>query len=82
MILLICAQKSSPASRYLQAVRPVVRNCTSSTAVSQKSHKTIGYWLLGCSGMVFGAVVLGAGYSLMVMAVCEVLAYIVELSIK
>lgn len=27
--------------------------------VTPSSLKVVGYWLLGCSGMVFGAVVLG-----------------------
>jgi hypothetical protein len=27
--------------------------------VTPSSRKVVGYWLLGCSGMVFGAVVLG-----------------------
>jgi hypothetical protein len=27
--------------------------------VTPSSRKVVGYWLLGCSGMVFGAVILG-----------------------
>ena len=47
----------------------IIRKCTTaaSPGISGVSTKTIpahankyvGYWLLGCSGMVFGAVVLG-----------------------
>ncbi|KAL1460619.1 hypothetical protein WDU94_012586 [Cyamophila willieti] len=36
----------------------VTKNLSNSTILAKPSHAT-GYWLLGCSGMVFGAVVLG-----------------------
>jgi len=29
------------------------------TGVTPSAQKLVGYWLLGCSGMVFGAVILG-----------------------
>uniref|UniRef100_A0A182RPD4 Cytochrome c oxidase assembly protein subunit 15 n=1 Tax=Anopheles funestus TaxID=62324 RepID=A0A182RPD4_ANOFN len=37
---------------------PISRYCTKSS-VPEKGTKSVGYWLLGCSGMVFVAVVLG-----------------------
>ncbi|XP_035898794.1 cytochrome c oxidase assembly protein COX15 homolog [Anopheles stephensi] len=37
---------------------PISRYCTK-PSVPEKGAKTVGYWLLGCSGMVFVAVVLG-----------------------
>ncbi|CAO1384903.1 unnamed protein product [Diamesa hyperborea] len=33
--------------------------CTNSQVPTPKSTKTVGYWLVGCSGMVFVAVILG-----------------------
>lgn len=43
-------------SRILQT--SLVRYCTK-PQVTEKGRKAVGYWLLGCSGMVFVAVVLG-----------------------
>lgn len=41
------------------------------TTSKPKDSKAVGYWLLGCSGMVFAAVVLGmvAGYLILLYSV-------------
>lgn len=41
----------------------------------EKSKKIVGYWLLGCSGMVFTAVVLGGVfvYFVLLLSICTVL---------
>ncbi|XP_047990342.1 cytochrome c oxidase assembly protein COX15 homolog [Leguminivora glycinivorella] len=44
-------------SELLKSQNIVARLC--STAPKPKQSKAVGYWLLGCSGMVFTAVVLG-----------------------
>lgn len=44
-------------TNLLKSNRVMVRFCSS--APKPKNPKTVGYWLLGCSGMVFTAVVLG-----------------------
>lgn len=56
----------------------VARFCSS--APQPKSSKLVGYWLLGCSGMVFTAVVLGmaAGYLIVVYMVCYVIDLVVS----
>lgn len=40
-----------------------------------KSKKIVGYWLLGCSGMVFTAVVLGGVfvYIALLLSICTIL---------
>ncbi|XP_059176667.1 cytochrome c oxidase assembly protein COX15 homolog isoform X2 [Physella acuta] len=50
--------KLSPKTGLLAVLR---RSATAvpPTAVSEKSQKIVGTWLLGCAGMCFGAVVLG-----------------------
>lgn len=55
-----------------------VRFCQS--APKQKSTKVVGYWLLGCSGMVFTAVVLGmvAGYLILLYSIY----YVIEVALK
>ncbi|XP_055603426.1 cytochrome c oxidase assembly protein COX15 homolog [Uranotaenia lowii] len=45
-----------PTGRILQTT--LTRYCTKPD-VAEKGRKAVGYWLLGCSGMVFVAVVLG-----------------------
>lgn len=50
-------------------------------AESVKSKKVVGYWLLGCSGMVFTAVVLGGVfvYIALLLSICTILdAYLVH----
>ncbi|CAH2047677.1 unnamed protein product, partial [Iphiclides podalirius] len=49
--------KSLRISEVLKSYGIVAR--FSSNGVNPKSSKAVGYWLLGCSGMVFTAVVLG-----------------------
>lgn len=39
------------------------------SAITTKSNKLIGLWLLGGSGMVFGAVILGKSYELLVKTI-------------
>ncbi|PNF31568.1 Cytochrome c oxidase assembly protein COX15-like protein [Cryptotermes secundus] len=55
--------KMKPAS-FIQSAITGLRGTTTVTLSTRKgitpsSRKVVGYWLLGCSGMVFGAVVLG-----------------------
>uniref|UniRef100_A0A182TEF2 Cytochrome c oxidase assembly protein COX15 n=1 Tax=Anopheles melas TaxID=34690 RepID=A0A182TEF2_9DIPT len=38
---------------------PVSRYCTKPSVPQERGSKAVGYWLLGCSGMVFVAVILG-----------------------
>uniref|UniRef100_A0A182WSV7 Cytochrome c oxidase assembly protein COX15 n=1 Tax=Anopheles quadriannulatus TaxID=34691 RepID=A0A182WSV7_ANOQN len=38
---------------------PVSRYCTKPSVPPERGSKAVGYWLLGCSGMVFVAVILG-----------------------
>ena len=50
-----CLKKSS------QSLRVLTTEATngSSTGVISRGHKVVGYWLLGCCGMVAGSVVIG-----------------------
>lgn len=67
---------------------PLVRTAASkagsdaaAAANAERGRKAVGVWLLGCSGMVFVAVVLGAGmlgYAALVLAVCYVMDVVVQ----
>ncbi|XP_026744415.1 cytochrome c oxidase assembly protein COX15 homolog isoform X1 [Trichoplusia ni] len=46
-------------SDLLKPQNIIVRFCSNAPKPKPKSTKAVGYWLLGCSGMVFTAVVLG-----------------------
>lgn len=46
----------------------MARFCSSSP--KQKIPKAVGYWLLGCSGMVFTAVVLGMASGYLILLYC------------
>lgn len=46
------------AARFAQRQTAALRRWNT-TEVSDKGRKVVGYWLLGCSGMVAGAVVIG-----------------------
>uniref|UniRef100_A0A8D8C552 (northern house mosquito) hypothetical protein n=1 Tax=Culex pipiens TaxID=7175 RepID=A0A8D8C552_CULPI len=61
----------------------LTRYCTKPEPV-EKGRKAVGYWLLGCSGMVFVAVVLGgiAGYGFLLYCVCIVIAEALHRSAK
>lgn len=51
--------------------------------VSNKGSKTVGYWLLGCSGMVMVAVVLGITiYFIMFFSICIVLKEVIKKTVK
>lgn len=74
---------SKQPSRLLSRCMPLVRNAASKAGGDQpaieKGRKAVGLWLLGCSGMVFVAVVLGATfYASLVAVVCRVLSAVVE----
>lgn len=43
----------------MQNTNGCIRQCSNSLSNQQNGQKLVGSWLLGCSGMVFGAVVLG-----------------------
>lgn len=54
-----------------------------SSDVANKGQKTVGYWLLGCSGMVLVAVVLGTTvYFTVYIVICIVLEEIIKKTIK
>uniref|UniRef100_A0A1E1WCR9 Transmembrane protein n=1 Tax=Pectinophora gossypiella TaxID=13191 RepID=A0A1E1WCR9_PECGO len=59
----------------------VARLCSSSPK-PEKTSKVVGYWLLGCSGMVFTAVVLGmvTGYIVLIYSVYYVVRVVVNTS--
>lgn len=52
--------------------------------VSPRAKKTVGYWLLGCSGMVFVAVVLGMTvcYYIVLLSICIVLDEIIKKTVR
>lgn len=61
------------------ATTTAVRLCSN---VSNKGNKAVGYWLLGCSGMVIGAVVLGiTAYFIVFLSVCIILKEVVRKTI-
>lgn len=52
--------------------------------VSPKAKKAVGYWLLGCSGMVFVAVVLGItiAYYILLVSICIVLDEVIKRTVR
>lgn len=62
----------------------IVRFSTQANGTSKTGQKAIGWWLAGCSGMVFVAVVLGVtvGYGLVMLCVIIVLDRIIKRTIR
>lgn len=62
----------------------VTRYCTKPGAPNgaTKPKKVVGYWLLGCSGMVFVAVILGVtiAYAVVLSCVCHVISLIIPMT--
>lgn len=80
-IFLVEFQANITPGRILQT--SLTRYCTKPD-VAEKGRKAVGYWLLGCSGMVFVAVVLGGivCYGFVLYCVCIVMAEIVYRTAK
>ncbi|CAH2002494.1 unnamed protein product [Acanthoscelides obtectus] len=50
---------------------------------ANKGQKAVGYWLLTCSGMVLGAVVLGTTiYFFVLVSICMVLKEVIKKTVK
>lgn len=71
-------------SKQLQNV--IARRCATNSAAGQteKGRKLVGYWLLGSSGMVFVAVILGVtfAYALIIFSICSILTKYLPHSVK
>lgn len=50
--------------------KQIIRRLADNTKKPANGEKTVGNWLLGCSGMVFAAVVLGGSISFAVILYC------------
>jgi hypothetical protein len=55
-----------------------------SSNIPQKGKKSIGYWLVTCSGMVFVAVVLGITiiYYYILVSICTVLEEVIKRTVR
>lgn len=82
IIAKIYIQQSFQASISKQIQNSFVRQCSNSAA--EKGKKIVGYWLLGCSGMVFVAVILGGtfAYAALIIAICSVLSSFLPITVK
>lgn len=75
-------------SKYNFLQLSILRGTTTTAArlnvgVSNKQGKTVGYWLLGCSGMVMVAVVLGITvYFIVFISICIVLKEVINKTVK
>lgn len=68
-------QQTNITCRRPQHGNNLIVRSYSDAAKQKDSEKLVGKWLLGCSGMVFTAVVLGgaAYYSFTYLGVCKIL---------
>ena len=73
-------------SRSSSLRQAITRFCTKVTepAITQPGRKTVGFWLVGCSGMVFVAVILGGivSYGILLMSVIFVISEIIPRTIR
>lgn len=63
----------------------ITRFCTKAPEpVANAGRKAVGWWLVGCSGMVFVAVILGGTiiYGLLVMAILFVISEIIPRTLR
>lgn len=63
----------------------VTRFCTNaSEPVNKAGRKAVGWWLVGCSGMVFVAVILGGTvvYGFILMAILIVISEIIPRTVR
>lgn len=57
-----------------------MRLCSNTPKPKMQTPKAVGYWLLGCSGMVFAAVVLGmaAGYLVLLYSIYYIVRIVIN----
>lgn len=68
--ILFCFQVNSLCGQTQNVNKQIIRRLADNAKKPINGEKTVGRWLLGCSGMVFAAVVLGGSISFAVILYC------------